>query len=86
MLTLDEAKEYLRLNSDDSSGLAESLLAASSEYLNNAGAVDDGKLYNLAQRMLIAHWHDKREPEGRADRLHFGLSGIILQLQTKDVV
>jgi hypothetical protein len=39
----------------------------------------------LAQLMLISHWYENREPEGKADKLAYGLSGIILQLQLAEV-
>lgn len=80
-LTLDEVKNYLRVDGDDDDALIESLITSSAAYLTNAGAQDDGNLYKLAQLMLISHWHENREPTGKADKLAYGLAGIILQLQ-----
>jgi uncharacterized phage protein (predicted DNA packaging) len=84
-MTLDEAKTYLRVDGNEDNALIESLIASSAAYLTNAGAQDDGNLYKLAQLMLISHWYENREPEGKADKLAYGLSGIILQLQLAEV-
>lgn len=85
-LTLDAAKGYLRVTGEDEDSLIEALIAASRAYLDNAGAKNDGKLYLLAQQMLISHWFENREPTGNAERLQHGLAGIILQLQLGEEV
>lgn len=83
MITLNDAKVYLRVDGTDDDALIQSLIDASVEYIANAvGEVDtSSKLYDLTQKLLIAHWYENREPVGQADALAFSLESIILQLR-----
>lgn len=80
-----EVVEYLRVGPDDVPDLTtiQGLMAASEIYLMNAGCQlnKDDALAKLAEKILTSHWYENREPVGVANKLAFGLDGIILQLQ-----
>ncbi|WP_024833828.1 head-tail connector protein [Ruminiclostridium josui] len=85
ILTLEEAKKYLKADVDDTSEDQdiESLISAAEEYLKNAGCKlpEGNELAKLAIKLLVVHWHENREPIGKADKLQYSLSNIIFQLQ-----
>ena len=64
MITLEEAKVYLKVESNvtDEDELIEALISAASEYISNAtGKADSGsEIYNLCERILVAHWYENR--------------------------
>lgn len=78
-----KAKDFLRVDFDEEDELIESLISASDNYLQNAGAKKDAgeKLYELGQLILISHWYDNREAIGKADKLAFSLQSILFQLK-----
>jgi uncharacterized phage protein (predicted DNA packaging) len=83
-LTLEDAKLYLRVDGSDDDTLIQSLIDASVEYLANAAGsnVDtSSKVYDLAQKILVVHWYENREPVGQADILAFSLESMIMQLR-----
>lgn len=65
MITLAEAKSYLRveteMNAEDD--LIDGLINAASDYIQECtGKADDGSpLYNLCEKILVAHWYEHRE-------------------------
>jgi uncharacterized phage protein (predicted DNA packaging) len=87
MITVEEAKKYLRIEpeyteeDEDISGL----IAAAYKYLRNAGCIlqDGDELAELAQKMLVVHWYENREAVGdaNASELPFGLRNLIEQLK-----
>ncbi|EPR12317.1 head-tail connector protein [Ruminiclostridium papyrosolvens] len=85
ILTLVEAKKYLKGDESDTSEDLDilSLITAAEEYLKNAGCKlpEGNELAKLAIKLLVVHWHENREPIGKADKLQYSLSNIILQLQ-----
>jgi uncharacterized phage protein (predicted DNA packaging) len=84
MVSLEDAKTFLRVDGPDDDALIQSLIDASVEYLANAAAANidtSSKLYDLAQKILITHWYENREPVGKADKLPFSLDSMILQLR-----
>lgn len=85
ILTLEEAKKYLRIGADDFADdqELETLVLASEAYLTNAGCkLDEGnELAKLAVKILIVHWNENREIIGKNEKLPYSLSNIILQLQ-----
>lgn len=83
MVTLDDAKAFLRVDGTDDDGLIQSLIDASAAYIENAaGAVDTASpVYDLAQKLLIVHWYENREPIGQANVLVYSLESMILQLR-----
>ena len=81
-MDVNEIKEYLRIDTDLDDGLLNSLVIAAKEYLKNAGAAKtEAPLYDLAVKLLVAHWYENREVVGKADKLAFSLEAIITQLK-----
>lgn len=64
MITLEEAKVYLKVESNvtDEDELITALISAASEYIQNAtGKADSGsKIYELCEKILVAHWYENR--------------------------
>ncbi|MED3090806.1 head-tail connector protein [Bacillus toyonensis] len=84
VLTLEEAKKYLRVDGDEEDDLITSFVTAAEIYIKNATSknVDvKSELAKLATRILIAHWHENREAVGKAEQLAFSLQSILVQLQ-----
>ncbi len=85
IITLDEAKKYLRLELDDDEedGDVEALINAAETYLKNGGCVlnDGDEVAKLATKMLVVHWYENREPLGETNKLAYGLQALITQLQ-----
>lgn len=84
VLTLDEAKAYLRVDGSEEDMLITSLVGAAEQYIKNATSksVDaKSELAKLAARILIAHWYENREAVGKAEKLAFSLQSILVQLQ-----
>lgn len=87
MLTLEEAKKYLRIEDEEEDVSISSLLSSSSLFLINATRPDvntSGKLFKHAQLFLISHWYENRESYiiGQAvNKLPFALDSLIKQLQ-----
>lgn len=85
ILTLKEAKQYLRLEEayTDEDDEVTSLINAAETYLKNAGCTlkQENELGKLAIKMLVVYWYENRDPVGNFDRLAFGLQNIITQLK-----
>ena len=63
MITLKEAKEYLRVDGDEEDTLITSLIAAAQEYLKNAtGKTFDNtnELARLFCLVLVVDWYENR--------------------------
>ena len=64
MLTLEEAKLYLRVESNVTveDDLISALISAAADYIANAtGKPDnDSELYKLCEKILVAHWYENR--------------------------
>lgn len=63
-VTLQQAKNYLRVESDitDDDELITGLISAASDYIENrTGKRNNGSdLYDLAIKLLVAHWYENR--------------------------
>lgn len=89
MVSLDKVKKYLRLDEEytDEDGEIEDLIIAAEMYINTSLDYEmtlDNKLfslYELAVKILAAHWYENREPIGKVDLLAYSLGSIILKLQ-----
>lgn len=84
VLTVEEAKKYLRVDGDEEDDLITSFVIAAEIYIKNATSknVDvKSELAKLAARILIAHWYENREAVGKAEQLAFSLQSILVQLQ-----
>lgn len=63
LITLDETKEYLRLDGDEEDTLIESLVKASEEYLKNSTGKTYDNTNNLARLfclLLVVDWYENR--------------------------
>ncbi|PFA49642.1 head-tail connector protein [Bacillus cereus] len=84
VLTLEEAKKYLRVDGDEEDNLITSFVEAAEIYIKNATSKNidlKSELATLAARILIAHWYENREAVGKAEQLAFSLQSILIQLQ-----
>ncbi|WP_096636422.1 head-tail connector protein [Clostridium cochlearium] len=87
IITVEEAKRQLRIDSNEEDLDIEDLIKTAEEYLINAGCIlnkSDGTVKNIAKlavKLLVTHWYENREPIGKADKLAFSLDTIILQLK-----
>ena len=64
MITLAEAKSYLRIETEMTAedDLITGLISAASDYIQECtGKADDGSpLYSLCEKILVAHWYENR--------------------------
>lgn len=85
VLNLSEAKQYLRLedNYTDEDTAIQSLIDSAEKYLLNAGCIlnPDDAVTKLAEKMLVNHWYENREPVGNGGKLAYGLQNLIAQLK-----
>ncbi|MFB7142073.1 head-tail connector protein [Gottfriedia sp. NPDC056225] len=84
MLTLNEAKSFLRIDFDDDDSDINSLVLAADLFVVGASSqnVDkESELYKLACKLLVSHWYLNREVVGKADKLAFSLNEILFQLK-----
>lgn len=82
-MSIDEVKEFLRIDGNDDDALITALTAAAEQYVKNATRPDvDTKndLYNLAVKILVTHWYENREPVGTAGTIAFSLESMLIQL------
>ncbi|MBA4543850.1 phage gp6-like head-tail connector protein [Thermoactinomyces daqus] len=81
-LTLDELKNYLRIDGSEDDSFLTLLIDSAKEYLINAGVPEsDSNLYKLAVMLYIAMQYENRDPSARMDGFNFALQSIILQLK-----
>jgi uncharacterized phage protein (predicted DNA packaging) len=81
-LTLDELKNYLRIDGDEDDGLLGLLIDGAKEYLTHAGVRESNQaLYKLAMMLYVALHYENRDPGVKIDRFNCALEGVILQLR-----
>jgi uncharacterized phage protein (predicted DNA packaging) len=81
-LTLDELKNYLRIDEDEDDGLLALLIDGAKEYLMNAGVVESNQaLYKLAVMLYVALHYENRDPSVKMERFNCALEGVVLQLK-----
>lgn len=84
IVTLDEAKEWLRVDTNEEDSLIDTLINASELYLKNAtGKTFDNsnELAKLFCFVLIADWFENREMIGRAsETVRHTINSILMQL------
>lgn len=95
MITLQEVKEYARIDIDEDDQLLQNCIAAAIEYLKNAtgkeypetdesGNKIDYALEKIYLQLLIAYWYEKRTPAGGVgEDFSFMTKSLMLQLQNK---
>lgn len=84
ILSLQEAKEFLRVDNTEEDVLIQGLITSAEEYIKNAtGKVFDStnELAKLACKLLIAHWYENRAIVGDAKKIEFSLDVILTQLK-----
>lgn len=87
-MTLDEVKEFLRIDDETEDGLLNGLMLASEEYLLGAGIEKDysREIYKLTVKMLIANWYENRNvTDKKLNEIPYGLKHLIIQQQYKGV-
>lgn len=84
ILTLQEAKEFLKVDNDIEDSLIQGLITSAEEYIKNAtGKVFDStnELAKLACKLLVSHWYENRSIVGDAKKIEFSLDVILTQLK-----
>ena len=84
ILTLEEAKEYLKVDDSVEDVLIQGLITAAENYITNAtGKQFDStnELAKLAVKLLVAHWYENRGIIGDARKIKFSLDVILTQLK-----
>lgn len=77
MLTLDEVKQFLRIEHASDDAFLSSLITAAVEYMTAAGITSkESELYKLACKLFISMMY-----EGQEDRVTVSLRNIMLQLK-----
>lgn len=88
IVTLNEAKEWLRVDHNEDDTLIQSLITASEQYLKNATGIDYDDTNELAKvycMVLITDWYEKRElTEGAyrqiSNQTRYVITSILMQL------
>ena len=95
IITLEEVKEYARIDIDEDDALLETMITAVEEYLKNAtgkeypetdenGSKINYMLEKVYLQLLIAYWYEKRTPAGGVgEDFSFMTKSLMLQLQNK---
>jgi len=91
ILTLQETKDFLKVDYDDEDEYINSLIGASEQYLKNATGKDYNSTNQLAKlycRVLINEWFKDRglmQSEKVSNQVRFTLQSILLQLKNCEV-
>jgi uncharacterized phage protein (predicted DNA packaging) len=81
-LSLDELKNYLRIDGSEDDALLTLLVDSAKEYLQNAGVPEsDSAQYKLAVMLYVALHYENRDPSAKMDKMNFAFESIILQLK-----
>lgn len=95
ILTLQEVKEYARIDIDEDDQLLQTLIASAEEYLKNATGKaypetdENGKkieyaLEKIYLQLLVAYWYENRSVAGKVgEDFSYMTKSIMLQLQNK---
>ncbi len=88
MISIDEAKAYLRVDGHDDDVLIVSLVSAAEMYLRNATGRTFAPGHSIARlfcMVLVADWYENREHGGRAsDAVRPIVNSMIAQLKYCD--
>jgi uncharacterized phage protein (predicted DNA packaging) len=81
-LSLDELKNYLRIDGSEDDALLTLLVDSAKEYLQNAGVPEsDSAQYKLAVMLYVALHYENRDPSAKMEKMNFAFESIILQLK-----
>jgi uncharacterized phage protein (predicted DNA packaging) len=86
ILTLEETKQWLRIDGNDEDAIIERLIGAAEEYLHNSVDVkfdNTNHLAGLFCLVLCADWYENRDLIGQqpSDKVRFTCQSIMAQLQ-----
>ncbi|AQS09680.1 phage gp6-like head-tail connector protein [Clostridium saccharobutylicum] len=87
IITIQEAKDFLRMDDDSEDVLIESLITGAELYLYNATGKNFDSTNPLAKlycRVLVTDWYENRglmQDKNVSEKVRFTLSSIMLQLQ-----
>lgn len=84
IVSLDEAKEWLRIEHNDEDGTIQRLINAAEKYLKNATGNTFDSSNELAQLfclVLVADWYENREMIGKvSDKIRPTVDSVLSQL------
>ena len=84
IVTLEEARNWLRVDSEEDDILIHSLIKAAESYLKNATGIEYDNTNELAKLfclVLIVDWYDDREMVGEAsEKVRHTINSILMQL------
>ncbi len=95
LISLEEIKNYCRIDIEEDDQLIQGLITAAEEYLKNAtgkeypetdtdGNVADYSLEKIYLQLLVAYWYENRMPGGKAgEEFNRMTKPLLLQLQLK---
>ncbi|MCI9559337.1 MAG: phage gp6-like head-tail connector protein [Lachnospiraceae bacterium] len=95
ILTLEEVKQYGRIDIDEDDLLLQAIIASAEEYLKNATGKEypeteeNGKkieyiLEKIYLQLLVAYWYEQRTPMGKVgEDFSYLTKSILLQLKLK---
>lgn len=84
IISLDEVKEWLRIDGEDDDTTLRMLINVSENYLKKAtgkefdATNEDAKLFCL---VLITDWFENREFVGKVDNVRYVVKSILMQLE-----
>lgn len=86
IITLEEAKTWLRIDSDEEDSILEMLIGAAETYLRNATGNSFNSENQLAKMyclVLCADWYENRDLIGQqpSEKIRFTCQSIMAQLQ-----
>ncbi|MED4579019.1 head-tail connector protein [Bacillus atrophaeus] len=77
-ITLEETKEYLRIDGDEDDNLVSFFISAAEKHMENAGVKDtESDLYKMAAMIFVADSYENRSTANSGTKI----AGIILQLR-----
>ncbi|MDE1375149.1 head-tail connector protein [Bacillus sp. FSL K6-1109] len=77
-ISLDEVKEYLRIDGDEDDSLISFFISAAKTHLENAGVTDkESELYKLAVLIYVTDAYENRSTALSGNKV----AGIVLQLR-----
>ncbi len=81
-ISLDEAKQYLRIDGSEDDDILTSFIVAAEEYLKDAGVTNtQAERYKIAVMILVTEWYENRGVSRVSDKASYSLQSLILQLR-----
>ncbi|WP_416729204.1 head-tail connector protein [Fictibacillus sp. JL2B1089] len=81
-LTLDELKNWLRIDGSEDDGLLTLLISAAKEDLKDSGVPESNKPhYKLAVMLYVSLHYENRDPSSKIEKLNKPYQDLILKLK-----